>query len=828
MHSDLHYLTHLFEPRSIAVIGASETPDSIGATVVRNLLDGGYGGRLHCVNPRHRSIFGLPALKSIEAVPERVDVAVICTRAELVPGLVEDCGRAGTRHAILLSAGFGEAGPQGARLEQAALAAARRHRMRLLGPNCLGLLRPSRNLNLSFARTGALPGTVGLISQSGALCTAILDWALPNKVGFSTVVSLGAESDIDFGEALDYLVADWRTECIFLYIEGIRNARRFMSALRAAARVKPVLLIKVGRHPAGERAAFSHTGALVGGDDVFDAALRRAGVVRLRTIGQLYAAASALFFHFHPRGNRLAVITNGGGPGAMAADHAADIGIPLARLSPPTLARLDQALPAHWSHANPIDILGDADPARFGAALAACLEDDGVDGILLVLTPQAMSDPTQAARTVIEGSRGQRKTILTCWMGAEQVREARLLFRGAGIPTFATPEPAVDMFANVSTYYRNQQLLLQTPAATSTADSAPDLETARQVIESALAQGQGLLDDEATRALLWAFHIPFGEAPVPRNHGRDLLVGMVRDQIFGPTITLGPGGPGIEPERERVVALPPLNDFLIADMLGREPVAHRLDHYRNLPPVDTGALAAVLLRVSEMVCELPWLQEFSIDPLIVDSRGAVATAARIVIAPLPPRAGPYDHMAIHPYPSQLSFTFRAANGRTVAIRPIRPEDAELEQRFVQGLSSESRYFRFLNSIRELSPAQLVRLTQIDYDREMALLALTLDEAEEREVGVVRYVANPDGESCEFAIVVADDWQGTGLGWRLMEILIDFARRRGFRYMTGEFLAENGHMLKFVTDLGFVLSQHPEDPGLRRGLLTLGTLGEAAP
>ncbi|CAB1368156.1 GNAT family N-acetyltransferase [Denitratisoma oestradiolicum] len=813
MHSDQHYLTPLFEPRAIAIIGASEKPDSIGATVVRNLLDGGYEGRLHCVNPRHQRIFGLPALASIEAVPERVDVAVICTRAALAPDLVQDCGRAGVRCVVLLSAGFGETGPAGAQLEQATLAAARRHGIRLLGPNCLGLLRPGRNLNLSFAHGGALPGTVALVSQSGALCTAILDWALPNKVGFSAVVSLGAESDIDFGEALDYLVSDPRTECIFLYIEGIRNARRFMSALRAAARIKPVLVIKAGRHPAGEQAVVSHTGARLGDDDVFDAALRRAGVVRLRTLGQMYATASALFFHFHPRGNRLAIITNGGGPGAMAADHAADIGIPLARLSPQTLERLDQALPAFWPRANPIDLIGDANPARYGAALAACLKDDGVDGVLLMLTPQAMSDPTQAARVVIEVSRGQHKPLFTCWMGEEQVREARLLFRGAGIPTFNTPEPAVDMFAHISAYYRNQQLLLQAPAAMSDDHAPPDLDTARQVVEAALTLGQGILDDDSTRALLWAFHIPVGDPAPARHADRALRVGMTRDPVFGPAITLEPG-PGSEPGRDRVVALPPLNDFLVADMLGSDTIARRLKH---LP---TKALTAVLLRLSEMVCELPWLREVVIDPLRVDDQGAVAAGARITIAPLPPRAGPYDHMAIHPYPSQLSFCFRAANGQTVSIRPIRPEDADMEQHFVQGLSNESRYFRFLNSIRELSPAQLVRFTQIDYDREMAFLALADEAGSPREVGVARYAANPDGESCEFAIVVADDWQGTGLGHRLMEILIDTARQRGMSYMTGEFLTENSHMLKFVADLGFTLSHHPDDPGLRCGILDL--------
>jgi acetyltransferase len=463
MHNEQHYLHTLFEPNSIAIVGASETPNSIGVTLVRNMLDSGYKGKLFFVNPKHETVFGQQSYPSVDTIPQRLDIAVICTKAATVPEIIDACGRAGCKNAIIISGGFAEAGPRGAALERAALENARRHGMRLIGPNCLGIMRPGSQLNLTFAHGSANAGTIGLISQSGALCTAILDWALPNKVGFSNVVSLGSESDIDFGEVLDYMVSDPRTENIFLYIEGIKNARRFMSALRAAARCKPVLLIKVGKHPAGEKAVLSHTGALVGADDVFDAALRRAGVVRLANVGQMYAAASALFSHFRPRGKRLAIITNGGGPGVMAADHAADIDIPLAQLSTATMTKLGELLPPTWSRSNPIDILGDADPERYRIALQACIDDDGVDGVLAILTPQAMTDPTQAARTVIEISRNTDKPMVTCWMGEEQVGEARKLFEGAAIPTFKTPEPAVDLFAHVSNYYRNRQLLMQSP-----------------------------------------------------------------------------------------------------------------------------------------------------------------------------------------------------------------------------------------------------------------------------------------------------------------------------------------------------------------------------
>jgi len=895
MNYEQHYLTTLFEPRSIAIIGASETAGSIGATLVRNVLDGGYKGKLFLVNPRHNKIFGQNAYDSVESIPQRLDLAVICTKAETVPAIVDACGRAGTRNAIVISGGFAEMGPRGASLLRSMLDSARRHSLRLLGPNCLGLMRPGSGINVTFAHGSANPGTIGLISQSGALCTAILDWALPNNVGFSSVVSLGAESDIDFGEILEYMVSDPRTENIFLYIEGIKNARRFMSALRAAARCKPVLLIKVGRHPAGKQAALSHTGATVGADDVFDAALRRAGVVRLGNVGQMYAAASALFSHFRPRGNRLAIVTNGGGPGVMAADHAADIGIPLAQLSADTIKKLDASLPPTWSKTNPMDLVGDADPARYATAITACLEDDNVDGVLAILTPQAMTDPTQAARTVIEVANKSDKPLVTCWMGEDQVREARLLFKGAGIPTFRTPDPAVELFSHISHYYRNQQLLMQAPASLSD-HTPPRLESAKLVIETALSEGRKQLNEMESKALLAAFRIPIAQTVVARSpseamvlaeeiglpvvmkidspqithksdsggvrlnlhtlaqvrdayneildevkkhrpdaiihgiaiepmiqkvNGRELVVGMTRDQVFGPTIVFGAGGTGMDAcSYDRAVALPPLNRFLVADMLASTHISARLGEFRSMPAVNMDAIEAVLLRVSEMVCELPWIKEMDINPLIVDENGAVAVDARISIENLLLTAGRYDHMAIHPYPSHLTTEYQTKDGDVVTIRPIRPEDADLEQEFVKNLTPETKYYRFMNTLRELSAAQLVRLTQIDYDREMAFVAMTEADGKEIEVGVARYAMNPDGESCEFAIVVADGWQGKGLARRLMSVLIDTARARGVKYINGDFLSENRRMIQFVTGLGFTLTPHTEDPGLKRGVLVL--------
>ena len=894
MHEQ-HYLTPLFEPKSLAIIGASETEKSVGNFIIRNMLDAGFKGKLFAVNPKHEQIYGIPSYPSVEDIPQRLDLVIIATAAQTVPGVIDACGRAGVRYVVVLSAGFAESSPRGAALERAALETARRHRIRMVGPNCLGIIRPGIGLNATYAHGSALPGSIGLISQSGALIASLLDWARPNNVGFSSVVSIGAAADIDIGEVLDFLVQDPKTENIFMYVEGVRHARRFMSALRAAARVKPVLLIKVGRHPGGAQAIKSHTGMLVGDDDVFDAALRRAGVVRLYTMDQMYAAASALFSHFRPRGNRLAVITNGGGPGVMAADRAADLRIPLARLSDATVKRLNETLPATWSHSNPVDIVGDTDPVRYATTLEACMADEQVDGVLAILTPQAMTEPTEVAKKVIDLAKNSDKPVVTCWMGEDLVRDGRCLFKEAGIPTFRTPEPAVELFSHLSSFYRNQKLLMQTPASLSHLDP-PSVESARLVIESALSERRSTLNEMESKAVLASFRIPIAQTVVARTateamvyaeelglpvalkidspniqhktdsggvrlnlnsllavrnafqeiqedvkknrpdaqingiaiepmilkpNGRELTLGVIRDEVFGPVITLSEGGTRVEAGRSRAVALPPLNSYLAVDMIRTSRVAPLLAEFRSMPAVKMEALELVLLRVSEMVCELPWIRSMEINPLIVDENGAVAVDARVVVENVSPTADPYDHMAIHPYPSQLTQIWKLADGMEITIRPIRPEDADLEIEFVKKLSQETKYFRFMSTVRELSPPMVARLTQIDYDREMAFIAtIPQDDGTEVELGVSRYSVNADQESCEFAVVVADDWQRRGLARRLMGILIETARDRGLKYMNGIFLSNNEKMLKFVQGLGFVLSNDPEDNTIKNGVLAL--------
>lgn len=891
--SDRHYLSPLFEPDSVAVIGASERSGSIGDFLVRNIRAAAYTGELYPVNPRHAAVHGLRCHPSIGDVPRRIDLAVIATPPATVPDLIAQCGAAGVRAAVVITAGFSETGAAGMKLERALLENARRHRLRVLGPNCLGLMRPALGLNATFAQGIALPGSLGLVSQSGAVCTAMLDWARPNGVGFSSVVSLGGSTDLDFGEIVDYLVTDPKTEHILLYVEGVRDARRFVSGLRAAARVKPVILMKVGKHPVGSRAASSHTGAIVGLDDVFDAVVKRAGVVRVGSVGQLVAAAQALAARVRPQGERLAIVTNGGGPGVMAADRAADLGILLAPLAQATIDALKTALPQNWSHGNPVDLIGDASADRYRAAVAACLADPNVDGLLAILSPQAMTEPADAARAVIESARGSSKPVIACWMGEQQVAAARAELAAAGIPVFRTPEPAVETFAHVSAFYRNQRALLQVPGPR-TQGAAPDLDAARFIGESALAERRTVLSEMESKALLAAFRIPVAQTVVAhsareamlvaeeigypvalkvdspdithksdvdgvrlglqnaqsvraayeqiietvgrkranarisgvsvqpmvtRANARELMVGILRDPVFGPAIVFGAGGTAVEVLHDRAVALPPLNSFLVEDMIRGTRISKLLGEFRNFPPANRSAIEAVLLRVSEMACELPWLFELDINPLIADETGATVADARVVIGRPAPARGPYDHVAIHPYPATLVSAWQPHGAPLVTLRPIRPEDAEIERAFVQGLSAESRYFRFMGALRELTPQMLARFTQIDYDREMAFIA-TVGEESETEIAVCRYVTNPDGDSCEFAIVIADEWQRRGLGRRMMGALVDVARSRGLREMMGHILAHNRGMIALCEELGFSVADSSGDPGVKRVVLTL--------
>lgn len=883
-----HFLDRLFAPQSIAVFGASKNADAVGGRVFDNLRDAGFAGPIYAINPKYKQLYKQPCYSSIAEITQPVDLVVIATPAKTIPEIIHACGEHGVRAAIIISTGFNDSEEEGAALKRAVLEAAHQYSLRILGPNCLGLIRPLTGINATFSKNTAKPGQLALVSQSGALCTAILDWAIAHDVGFSAIISLGDAADIDFGDILDYLAQDPHTSSILLYVEGVRDARRFMSGLRIAARMKPVVVIKAGRHAEGSRAAATHTGAMVGGDDVFDAALQRAGVVRAMTVEQLFTAAELLAMPHRVSGKRLAIITNGGGLGVMATDRAIDLDITVATLSEKTIAELDKSLPAQWSHANPVDLLGDAPAERYEAALESCLLDEGVDGVLVMLSPQAMTNALACAQAVIDAVQANpQKPILACWMGAHQVEAANRLFSQHKLPHFSHPESSVEAFSYLASYAQNQQLLMQVPGPLKD-HNEPDVDGARLIIESVLAENRNVLTIRESKALLHAFSIPVTQTiecdsandvliaaeslgfPVAMKihslaishksdvggvrlnianaravrsayhelleevsnknpdvkiegvtiepmysplHGRELLIGVIRDPVFGPAITFGAGGTQVEILRDRAIALPPLNTFLIDKMISQTRIAKLLGSFRNMPAVNMNALIDVLRHVSEMVCELPEIISLDINPLIADENGIMALDARIVVEHPSPSLDRYGHMAIHPYPSHLVSQLQLADGTNITIRPIRPEDASIEQSFVHELSPQSKYFRFMQGLNELTQQMLVRFTQLDYSRELALIAVLDSHDKETELGVARYVINPDGDSCEFALVIADEWQNRGIGSHLMSALIESSRQRGIKRMEGEILTHNNNMIKLTKKLGFSLRICSEDAGI---------------
>jgi acetyltransferase len=887
-----HLLNSMFNPRAIAVFGASESDRSVGGRVFRNLIEGGFEGLLVPINPHHEELAGRHCYPSLKEVGEKIDLAVIATPASTVAEIIEDCAQEGVLNAIVLSAGFREIGQDGLEREAMLKEKARRLGVRIIGPNCVGVVRPWLGMNATFLNAPPPRGRLALVSQSGALCSAIADWAAPHHLGFSALVSLGNSMDIDFGEVVSFLANDPKTDAILLYVEGVRDARSFVSALRSAARIKPVIVLKSGHHNTSGKAANTHTGALIGSDAVFDAALERAGAVRAPTFGELFAAAEILAATTRADGRRLGIVTNGGGAGVLAADRAGDLHLDLPSPAPQTIERLDKVLSPFWSRSNPVDILGDASPEAYAEAVSACLEDPNFDGLLVMLTPQAMTAAESAAEALETSfaaarKRGLHKPVLACWMGESSVAEARTRLSMAGIPDFTTPEKAVEAFSYLARHHLNQQMAREVPGPVSDL-STPDIEGARIIIEGVLHEGREMLSDVEAKAVLRAFRIPVNttltadsagaaliaaetvglpcvmkihspqishktevggvrtnlmtaadvhgaynemvteakqkrpdaeikgvtvEAMVEAAEARELVVGVAHDPIFGPTILFGAGGTMVELLSDSAVSLPPLNEILAQRLVNRTRVARLLDAFRDKPAADKGAVIAVLLRVSELVCEFPEIQELDINPLFALPSGVIAVDARLRVKRRSPNLKGHEHMAIAPYPRDLIQTAQLSDGKRITIRPIRPEDAESEQGFVRSLSEEAKRMRFMQSVKELTPEMLARFTQIDYDRELALIAVVEDNGKQIQEGVARYVINPDELSCEFAIVVSDRRQHQGIGTRLMQALIEAARSRGLKCMVGEVLVENKKMLQLMDDLGFTRRHEALDPNV---------------
>ncbi len=508
-------LSIFFSPRSVAVIGASETPGSVGRTVLWNLISNPFGGTVFPVSPKRPSILGIKAYPNVAAVPEPIDLAVIVTPARTVPGIMADCAQAGVRGAIIISSGFKETGHEGEKLEREILTHARRGGMRVIGPNCLGVMSPLTGLNATFAGAMARPGSVGFISQSGALCTAVLDWSLREMVGFSSFISIGSMVDVGWGDLIDHLGDDPRTRSIVLYMESIGDARSFLSAAREVALAKPIIVMKAGRTEAAARAAASHTGSMTGSDEILEAAFRRSGVLRVRHIGDLFYMAEVLAKQPRPRGPRLTILTNAGGPGVLATDALITAGGELAELSAESVEKLNELLPAHWSHNNPVDILGDAAPERYAKAVEILAQDPGSDGLLVVLTPQAMTDPTRTAEQLRPFARIESKPILASWMGGADVAAGESILNQYNIPTFPYPDTAARAFGYMWRYSYVLRGLYETPIPRPESEETVSYRTlADETIQLARRAGRTLLNEFESKKVLSAYGIPTVETRV--------------------------------------------------------------------------------------------------------------------------------------------------------------------------------------------------------------------------------------------------------------------------------------------------------------------------
>ena len=873
-------LHRIFNPNRVAVVGASDREATIGRALMTNLVDGGFSGDLLPVNPKYQTLFGYPCVGSVSDLQTEVDLAIIATPIQTVPEIAEECVKKRVGGAIVISAGGKEVGKAGREIEARIREIAYDGGLRIVGPNCMGVIRPAGHLNASFASEMPTAGNLAFVSQSGAICSAILDLAFKEHIGFSHFVSIGSMLDVDFGDVIDYFGNDAAAKSILLYIESLSNFRKFMSAARSVSRVKPIIVLKSGRSPAGARAAASHTGAMAGEDAVYDAAFKRAGIVRVDTIEELFDCAELMAKQPRPHGPRLAIVTNGGGPGVMATDTLARYGQEPAPLDDDTLGKLDAFLPPFWSRSNPIDILGDASADRFHRTLNVCLESKDIHGVLVILAPQALTDPIAVAEVLAAAMKGRRYPVFACWMGGKSIGRALEMLNEAGIPTYETPERAIRAFLYMVEYSKNLGMLLEVPPKLNRA-MAFDQRKARELITG--APEQGFMPEADARDILSAYGLPvirmetakteeeactigsnmgyplvmkllspdithktdaggvrldlrsetdirdaFREITASAKRYRpdaridgvtlqpffadpdyEILLGAKRDPNFGPVILFGTGGIFTEIVKDRSLGLPPMNRLLAQRMMQETRIYRLLQGYRNRSPADMVRLEEMVIQLSQLLIDFPEIAELDLNPVLIKDGRPVAVDARILLSPT--HIASSLHLVISPYPEEYESHTTTNDKFPLFIRPVKPEDVPLFTSFFKELSPTSIYYRFFSPLKELTPRMLSRFTQIDYDREIALVALDDNPETERMLGVARIMGDPDGKTGEFAVLVADPWQGKGIATCLLKNLLSIAEERGFQRIHGLVLRENRGMISLGQKLGFAL-QPGSDPG----------------
>jgi acetyltransferase len=892
-------LSRAFAPQSLAIVGASPNPSSLGGAVFANAVAAGFRGRIDPVNPKYADISGRRCVASIDRLEAVPDLVVVATPAPTVTPVIEAAANRGVGAAIVLSAGLGHG--EGS-LAERMHAAARARGLRIIGPNCLGIIAPHSALNASFAAVMPKSGALAVISQSGAIAAAMAEWGVRHDIGFSSIVSAGDQIDVDVGDLLDFFALDQRTRAILLYVESVKDSRKFMSAARAAARVKPVVVIKSGRHKQGERAAATHTGALAGSDAVYDAAFRRAGLLRVMDMAELFAAAQTLAYFRSIEGSRLVILTNGGGFGVLAVDSLVDQGYAPAELAPASISRLNAAMPPLWSHANPVDIIGDADAARYTEALETLIDDPQNDAVLVFNVQTALAsslDTAKAVRDVIVRRRSHRvnpKPVLTSWISAHD--EVEGVFREAHVPHYATEIEAVRGFAHLARRSELLQSLMARPAAAPD-DFAGDEKAVRAIVEAVRREARKWLNPIETNTVLTAYGIPsvplrkaadaaaaaeaardflaqgrpvavkilssdiphksdvdgvrlnlttdadvraatetvianarkakpnariqgvIVQPMVSRPRARELITGLARDPIFGSVIVFGHGGIAVETVNDKAIALPPLDERRALDLIARTRISRLLDAYRNVRAARRDQVALVLVRLSQLAADIPEILEIDINPLLADADGVVALDARIAVD-LSAGGEPHlrhAHFAIRPYPKEWERTLTLRDGARVAVRPVRPEDEGLYEEFFRHVSADDMRLRFFGPVKSIGHAFIARLTQIDYGRSIALLAL--DGTSGDLIGVVRLHADPDHRTGEYAILLRSDRKGIGLGWALMDLIIEYARKEGLSKIHGAVLRENTTMLSMCRELGFDIREDRDDRNLLVATLDLG-------
>lgn len=877
---DSHPLDAIFRPRGVALVGASERPGSVGRTVMWNLLSSPFGGTIYPVNQRRDNILGVRTYPTLADIPVRPDLVVICTPASSVPGILEEAVKLGIPGGIVISAGFKEAGPEGIALEHE-IARITAGKMRIIGPNCLGVMNPVVGLNATFAARSANPGSVAFLSQSGALCTAVLDWSLKENVGFSGFVSMGSMLDVDFGTLVDYYGNDPQTKAIVVYMESIGDPQRFLSAARQVSLEKPIIVIKAGRTAAAAKAAASHTGSLTGSDEVLDAAFRRVGVLRVEGIDDIFDMIDALAKQPLPNGKKLCIVTNAGGPGVLATDALAQGGGELAELSPASMDAFNALLPSIWSHNNPVDILGDAEPERYAKSLEIAAKDPHIDGMLVIMTPQGMTNPTEIAEHLANYAHSLGKPVLASWMGGESVAEGDDLLNQAGMPSYAYPDTAVKVFNYMWQYSEALAGLYETPEA-ATAANGYDRATANKLIATVQAEGRTILTEYESKKLLAAYGIAttpteiaeteaeavawadkmgypivlklhsltithktdvggvvlnlrdaaavkaaFAQIkasvtekvgaqhfqgvtvqPMAKLDGYELILGASVDIQFGPVLLFGSGGQLVEVYGDKALGLPPLNTTLARRMMEKTKIYTALKGVRGRASVDMAALEGLLVRFSELIVENPRIAELDINPLLASPERLLALDARIVLHPAEIKDADLPKPAIRPYPVQYVGDWTSAKGETFTIRPVRPEDEPKAYAFHHTLSEQTVRQRHMGPVEleeRIAHRRLTQLCFIDYDREMALVAMKPGAAGKEEMVAVARLSKISGSNdAELNVVISDAAQRQGLGREITERLIAIARAEKISTVRGPLAEDNLGMRRIVESLGFAI------------------------